>query len=255
MQSRPASLTEFEFKLFERQLSLPGFGLEAQLKLRSASVFVSRVGGLGGTVAMLLARAGIGRLVLAHGGHIEHENLNRMPLAFRADLGAERMATFLRTLRDINPLTDTIGCNDHVSAENIRGLVETADILVDASPDFQERYCINAEAVRVGKPLVMAAMNGFECYASTFAPSETPCLCCIYPEPPEGWDVLGFPVLATSSSFIASLAAMEVVKLICGIGTPLKSRLFYGDIENNHFSTFRISKSDTCRVCACEGAS
>jgi molybdopterin/thiamine biosynthesis adenylyltransferase len=250
MNKNEQGLTDFELKVFERQLSLPGFGVDAQVKLKHAAVFISRVGGLGGTVAMLLARAGIGRLVLAHGGHVEHENLNRMHLAFRDDLGKERMDTFKRTLHAINPLTDTVCVNEHVTTANIAHLVEQADILVDASPDFAERYCINAESVRTGKPMVMAAMNGLECYASSFIPGETPCLSCLYPQEPEGWEVLGFPVLATSSTFVASLAAMEVIKIICGIGQPLKGKLFYGDIENNNFSTFRVTKNDECDVCS-----
>jgi molybdopterin/thiamine biosynthesis adenylyltransferase len=247
---RLPQLSEFEEKLFERQMSLPSFGIEAQQRLKAASVFISRVGGLGGTVAMLLARAGVGKLVLAHGGLIEHENLNRMHLAFREHLGVPRMQAFTDTLRRINPDMKLVAVGEHVHRNNIGHLVAEADILVDASPDFEERYCINAEAVRVGKTLVMAAMSGLECYATTIVPKNTPCLSCLYPIQPDGWDVLGFPVIGASSTFIAGLAAMEVVKSITMCGVPLEGFLFYGDLGNNTFSKFNVKRRADCRVCA-----
>ncbi|MES2936794.1 MAG: HesA/MoeB/ThiF family protein [Pseudomonadota bacterium] len=247
---QPPQLSPHEEQVFERQLTLPGFGLEGQRKLKAATVLISRVGGLGGTVAMLLARAGIGRLVLAHGGVVEHENLNRMPLAFAQHLGQPRMAAFVETLGKINPDVALVPCFDNVSDDNVAGLMAQADIVVDASPDFAERYCINAEAVRTRKPVVMAAMNGLECYATTIRPGETPCLACIYPSAPEGWEVTGFPVIAPSSSTIASIAAMEVIKALTGYGRPLENKLLYCDLENNTFSTFNIRRQPDCGVCS-----
>jgi molybdopterin/thiamine biosynthesis adenylyltransferase len=243
-------LTHYEERVYQRQLSLDGFGLQGQRKLKAASVMVSRVGGLGGTVAMLLARAGIGKLVLAHDGVIEHENLNRMHLAFSRHLAQPRIEAFRETLLSINPDLQLVLRDENVNEGNVRALMDQADLVVDASPDFGERYCMNKEAVRQRKPMVMAAMYALECYATTIHPMQTPCLACIYPEPPEGWDVLGFPVIAPSSSAIASIAAMEVIKTIAGFGKTLRNQLLYCDLENNQFSRLNIHRRPHCPVCA-----
>lgn len=242
-------LSEFELKLFARQLQLPDFGLESQQKLKAATVMISRVGGLGGTVAMLLARAGIGGLVLAHNGVIEHENLNRMHLAFREHLGKPRIEVFRETLLKINPELKLVCEPDNVTEENASRLVAQADIVVDGSPSFEERYLMNREAVRQNKPLVMAAMSGLEGYATTILPGTTPCLSCIYPEPPEYWTVLGFPVIATSSVLVATIAAMEAIKLITGYGETLAGQLLYCDLSSNIFQRMQIEPRPDCAVC------
>jgi molybdopterin/thiamine biosynthesis adenylyltransferase len=242
-------LTEFELKLYERQIQLPGFGTTAQRQLRNASAMISRVGGLGGTVAMLLARAGIGKLVLAHDGVVEHENLNRMHLAFREDIGKSRIKTFRDTLRRINPGIEIVAEGDNVSSANVRALVAQSDLVIDGAPLFTERYAMNVEAVRRRKPLVMAAMFGLESYITTIVPGRTPCLSCLYPDPPEYWDLRMFPVIAPSSSQVASIAAMEAVKLITGYGEPLLNQLLYSDLSNNTFRRFNIERHADCPVC------
>ena len=141
-------LSEFEEHVYARQLQLPDFGMTAQRKLKASTVMISRVGGLGGTVAMLLARAGVGGFVLAHDGVIEHENLNRMHLAFREHLGKPRIDVFRETLLRINPDLRLVTENNNVMEGNVCSLVEQADIIADGAPAFEERYLMNREAVR-----------------------------------------------------------------------------------------------------------
>jgi molybdopterin/thiamine biosynthesis adenylyltransferase len=244
-----STLTAFELSVYERQIQLPDFGAAAQLQLKSASVMISRVGGLGGTVAMLLARAGVGKLVLAHDGVVEHENLNRMQLAFREHLGEPRIDVFRDTLTRINPELEIVTEDDNVNSDNASALAEQADVIVDGAPLFEERYAMNAAAVRGKKPLVMAAMFGLESYVTTIVPGRTPCLSCIYPSPPEYWNVRVFPVIAPSSSMVASIAAMEAIKLITGYGEPLFGQLLYGDLSTNTFKRLSIERRPDCPVC------
>lgn len=245
-------LSTFEQHLFARQMMLPSFGELGQKKLRGASVMISRVGGLGGTAAMLLARAGVGKLVLAHGGTFEHADLNRMHLAFREHLGLARMPAFIETLQHINPDVELVSHSDNVNAENVEELMAQADVVLDAAPDFVERYVMNTEAVRTSKPLVMAAMSGLEGYVTTIRPGQTPCLSCLFPVPPHYWDVLGFPVIAPTPACLASMAAMEVIKLITGCGETLDGQLLYCDMSNNNFSKLRVARRSDCTVCSKE---
>jgi len=247
-------LSEHEKKVFERQIQLPELGEEGQRRLKAASVLVSRVGGLGGTVAMLLARAGVGKLVLAHDGEIEHENLNRMHLAFHQDLGRRRVDVFDETLRRINPDIEVVTEPDNVHEGNVEGLMRQADLTVDGAPLFEERYAMNAEAVRQGKPLVMAAMFALEGYVSSLRPPHTPCLTCLYPEQPDYWNVKVFPVICPSSVLVATVAAMEAIKYITGLGDRLEGEMLYFDLAGNVFRKFRVERRADCPVCAAPAA-
>src|SRR6516165_8395694 len=96
-------LSNAERALYEWQLSVPGFGEVGQARLKGASVLVSRVGGVGGTVAHQLAAAGVGRLVLAHGGNLRPSDLNRQLLMAHGALGQSRAEVAARRLREFNP--------------------------------------------------------------------------------------------------------------------------------------------------------
>jgi len=242
-------LDEFDYQRYERQLPIPGFGEAGQRQLKGASVLISRVGGLGGTVASLLARAGVGQLVLAHDGVVEAENLHRMPLAFYADLDQPRIEVFCQTLKRINPQLKLIATPENMHSDNAAGLVAQADVIVDGAPLFAERYVMNRESVHQRKPLVMAAQYGLEGYVTTFLPGVTACLACVYPAPPEHWNLRCFPVIAPSSTLVATLAAMEVIKLLTGCGATLAHQLLYCDLTNTIFQRLQISRRPDCAVC------
>jgi molybdopterin-synthase adenylyltransferase len=242
-------LTELEHEIYERQIQMAGFGAEAQGKLKRASVLVSRAGGLGGTAAMVLARAGIGRLILAHDGVVEPENLNRMHLAFRKDLGRPRVEAFRETLGMINPDLEVVVTGENVSDANAPALFDQADVVIDAAPLFEERQAMNREAVRRGKPLIMAAMFALEGYLTVIEPGRTPCLTCLYPETPPQWTIKTFPVIACSSVVVATIAAMEAIKLITGYGEVLRNRLLHFDLTDNSFRRLRVGRRADCAVC------
>lgn len=230
---------------------MEGFGLESQERLRRASVLVSRVGGVGGTIAALLAQAGIGRLVLAHGGRIEPEHLNRMQLANAEDVGQECSTVFAKKITAMNPDVDVVPVASNVTPENIASLVEQVDVIADGAPLFEERYLMNQEAVAQRKPLVMAAMFGTDVYVTTVLPGRTPCLSCLFPEKPPGWDHVNvFPAIGPSPRFVGSLAAMEVIKLITGYGEPLTGTLSFHDLKHNLSRSFAIQRRVDCSVCA-----
>ena len=242
-------LTAFEHQVFERQIQHSEFGVERQKRLKGSSVMVSRVGGLGGTVTMLLARAGVGKLILAHDGVIEPENLNRMHLAFRQDLGRPRVDAFRDTIARINPDIEVVTEANNISAANVERLVSQADLVVDGAPLFEERYLMNQEAVRQGKPLVMAAMFSLEGYVTTILPGDTACLACLYPKQPDYWNAKVFPVITPSSVLVATIAAMEAIKVLTGYGEPLKNELLYYDLTDNIFRRFRVARKLDCPVC------
>ncbi|GHO94655.1 adenylyltransferase [Reticulibacter mediterranei] len=249
MSSIP-ELSAFEFERYSRQMRLPGFGLKAQQQLKAATVLISRVGGVGGTVAMRLAHAGVGHLILAHGGQVRPEYLNRWPLVRATDIGRPCIDAVLETLTAMNASVKLTGECTNVTEENVSRLVEQADLIVDAAPLFEERYLLNQQAVRQKKPLVMGAMYGTEAYISTYIPGETPCLACMYPSKPPYWNSIeAFPVIGPCSDMAGAVAAMEAIKVLTGFGMPLKGRLWFFDLQSNCMSHLHVHRRLDCPVC------
>jgi len=242
------SLTAEERAIYEWQMWVPGMGEEGQLKLKNARVLVSRVGGLGGLVALELAAAGIGKLILAHGGVLQPSDLNRQLLQTHDHIGKPRIDSIVRRLKDLNPRCEIIGVPENASEANADALVSQADIVVDAAPMFQERLALNAAAFRAGKPLVECAMHTLEASVTTFVPGKTGCLACYIPEVPPTWK-RQFPVFGAVSGTAACIGAMEVIKLLTGIGTTLQGQLLSMNLDTMQFRKVRLPKREDCAVC------
>lgn len=231
------------------QLSVRDYGDEGQRRLKDATVLVSRIGGVGGTAAMQLAAAGIGRLILAHAGNLRVDDLNRQMLMTTDWIGKPRVESALQRLRDLNPHVEIETLAENISDSNAAGLVSRCDVVVSAAPLFTERLLMNREAVRQQKPLVDSAMYELEGRLTTIIAGRTPCLSCLYPESPPNWK-REFPVISAVSSAVGSLAAMEVIKLIAGFGEPLTGRFLTFDLRDMSFRTIPIVRQRDCPVCA-----
>lgn len=233
---------------YEWQMWVRDFGEAGQRRLKAASVLISRVGGVGGTVAMHLATAGVGRLVLAHAGDLRLNDLNRQLLMSTADVGTPRIDSARRRLAELNPGVVVETVNENLDASNATRFVSQADLVVSAAPLFAERLAMNREAVRQGKPLVDCAMYDLEGRLLTVLPGRTPCLDCLYPESPPLWK-REFPVFGAVASTVASIAAMEVIKLLAGFGQPLENRLLSYDLREMSFQTIAIARRADCATC------
>jgi molybdopterin/thiamine biosynthesis adenylyltransferase len=252
MHHRPSSpeLTPEERAIYEWQMWVPGFGEDGQRKLKAASVLISRVGGLGGVVAYQLAAAGIGRLVLAMGGKVKPSDLNRHLQQSHERIGEPRLPAVVRRLRELNPRLEVVAIEENASESNAASLVAQADIVVDAAPLFEERYALNQAAVSAGKPMVECAMYALEAHLTTILPGRTPCLRCLTPEPPHDWK-RQFPVIGAVSGAVACLGAMEVIKIVTGLGEPLAGTLLTMDLGTMRFRRLKIARREDCTVCAC----
>jgi molybdopterin/thiamine biosynthesis adenylyltransferase len=241
-------LTADERQRYEWQMWVRGFGEEGQRHLKNSRVLISRIGGVGGTAAMLLAAAGVGRLVLAHAGDVRPDDLNRQLLMTTDWIGKPRVESARRRLRELNPHVEVEIIAENVSESNAANLVSRCDVLVGAAPLFAERLLMNREAIRQQKPLVDSAMYELEGRLTTIIPGRTPCLACLVPEPPPNWR-REFPVFGAVASAVGSLAAMEVVKLISGVGEPLTGRLLTFDLRDMSFQTISIARRPDCPIC------
>lgn len=248
MRDPSIPLTEEELATYEWQLDVPGFGEAGQQKLKDATVLVSRVGGLGSLVAYELAAAGIGRLILAHGGNIKHSDLNRQLLMTHAALGTARVESAERRLLDLNPRLEIVKVPENISEENADRLVSDADLVVDCAPLFEERLAMNAAAVRHRKPLVECAMYELQAQITTVLPGKTPCVACLHPAPPPAWK-RRFPVFGAVSGTVGCLGVMEAIKVLSGLGEPLAGRVLSMDMRDMRTMTLDIKRRSDCEVC------
>jgi molybdopterin-synthase adenylyltransferase len=243
------SLSSLEHEIYSWQYDVPGFGAVGQQKLKDATVLISRCGGLGGVVAYELAAAGVGKMILAHAGDIKASDLNRQLLMTRKGIGTSRMDSIESRLLDLNPDLEIKAVHENISMENAPSLMEEADMIVDAAPLFEERYAMNDTAVCLGKPMVECAVFSLEAHLTVLVPGKTPCLRCLYPEPPPTW-TRRFPVFGAVSGSLGSLAAMEVIKWLGGFGKPLCGTLLAYDLQDVSFRRYRIQRNASCECCS-----
>jgi molybdopterin/thiamine biosynthesis adenylyltransferase len=195
-----------------------------------------------------LAAAGVGRIILAHAGNLKPADLNRQILMTYDWLGRPRVECAAQRLRALNPRLEVIAVAENISEANVVRLVGQADVVADCAPLFDERFLMNREAVRQRKPMVECAMYELEAQITTIVPGQTPCLACVYPEPPADWR-REFPVFGAVSGMVGCLGAMEVIKLLSGLGEPLLGRLLTCDLRTMSFRTVNTARRDNCRVC------
>ncbi len=241
-------LTAEERERYQWQLWTPGFAEADQCKLKAACVLISRCGGIGGTVALQLAAAGVGHLVLAHGGELRLNDLNRQLLMTTDHVGKPRIDSVVRRLKELNPGTHLMGVAQNIDETNVAELVRQAHVVVSAAPLFEERLLLNREAVGQGKPVVHCSMYDLQASVMITLPGQTACLACLAPEPPAWWK-REFPVFGAVSGTAASIAAMETIKLITGLGESLAGHLCAIDFRTMHVRKLALARNPLCPVC------
>ncbi len=241
-------LSDRDRDIYAWQLNVPGLGEEGQVKLRQTTALVSRVGGLGGPLALSLAAAGIGKLILVHGGNLRPDDLNRQILMRHDHLGKPRVAAAAETLRAFNPHVEVETVAANFDDNNASDLVARADIVFDAAPLFEERFLMNRECVSQGKPLVDCAMFNMEGQVIPIIPGQTVCLACLYPEIPPFWK-RRFPVMGSVSALIANIGAIEGIKIITGLPGVSRNRLIHFDCQAMKLRKVVVSRNPDCKVC------
>lgn len=228
---------------------LRGFTVRHQERLKDSTALIAGVGGLGGTAALYLVVAGIGKVVLAHYGQLTQSNMNRQILMRHDSIGKSRVEQAMRTIQDMNPDVEVEIYDERSESGNIDRLLGGVNIAISARPNFQERRVLNAGCVERGVVMVEAAMNGMEGYLFNIVPKVTPCLHCLYPEDDPEWEELGFPVLGAVSGALGCLMAIEAIKLLTGYGKPMISQMLIFNTLDMDFRKVKIHSDKGCPVC------
>ena len=215
--------------------------LEHQSALCGSCVAVIGLGGLGGLAALTLARLGIGRLLLVDADRFDETNLNRQALCDTATLGRLKSECAAEAVAAVNPAVEVVARTARLSPGNARELLDGAAVALDALDNVADRFALEQGALELGVPLVHAAVAGFEGRLMTIFPGD-PGLRLLYPagaaapDPGRSEAVLGVP--ATTPAVLATLQAQEAVKLLTGVGTPVRSAMLHVDLANGTLERF-----------------
>lgn len=250
MDLKVGRLSSRELDRYSRQIMIEGIGEEGQMRLRSSTVGVMGVGGLGSPATIYLVAAGVGRVILADYQVPEVSNLNRQIVHWEEDVAERRSKAESAAwkARALNSDVEIEAKKVRVTAENVGEVFAGADIILDCLDDFSPRYLLNEYCVREGIPFIHAAVEGFNGQVTTIVPGVTPCLKCVFPvSPPKKPH---FPIVGVAAGLFGVLEAAEAIKLTAGVGEPLLSRLLVGDLLHNHFETIELCREDSCEICS-----
>jgi sulfur-carrier protein adenylyltransferase/sulfurtransferase len=257
----PPQLTEAQRDRYSRHILLPEVGEVGQTKLLQSKVLLLGAGGLGSPAALYLAAAGVGTLGIADADTVDASNLQRQILHATSRVGAPKVESAAKTLRDLNPDVKVVGHQERVTSENVERLFRDYDVIVDGTDNFPTRYLVNDASVFLGKPVVHGSIFRFDGQCTTFVPASAaaklgvdagPCYRCLYPEPPPPHlapSCQEAGVLGILCGIIGTLQATEAIKLLLGKGELLVGRLLTYDSLKMKFRELRLRRDAACPVC------
>ena len=252
----PADVDRDFSERYSRHLRLPDIGLHGQQVLEASRVLLVGAGGLGSPAAYYLAAAGIGHVRIADDDVVDRSNLQRQILHTDARIGMAKVESAAITLNALNPRTRIDAVAERVTSANVERLLDGVDVVIDGADNFPARYLLNDACVKLGKPLVYGAVHRFEGQVSVFDAGRhrgvAPCYRCLFPQPPPpdaAPNCAEAGVLGVLPGVIGLLQATEAIKLLLGIGEPLRGRLLQFDALAMRFRETRLGVDPHCPVC------
>ena len=244
----------FSSERYSRQVLFGGIGEAGQQKLLAAHVAIVGCGATGAAATSLLARAGTGKLTLIDRDFVEDSNLQRQVLFDEADAREclPKAEAAKRKIALFNGEVDVEARVADLTPENIHELLAGAELILDATDNFETRYLVNDYAVEQGKPWIYSAAVGAYAATMNILPGETACLACIFPEPPSGTvetcDTAG--ILNSAVNLAASLAVTEALKLMVGAREQVRRTLISCDLWANEWSAVSAGQPRAgCEIC------
>jgi len=251
MDYRDVKFSRDELSRYNRHIIIPEFGLEAQQKLKAAKVLVIGSGGLGSPVLLYLAAAGIGTIGIVDFDVVDDSNLQRQVLFGVGEVGQPKVEAAKRRLESLNPYITLNVYNTQLTSKNALELVKDYDVVADGTDNFPTRYLVNDACVLLGKVNVYASIFQFEGQVSVFNYRNDkgevgPNYRDLYATPPPAGLVPSCAeggVLGVLPGILGSLQALEVIKVVTGVGDVLSGRFFSFDALSFESRTFNIRRN------------
>lgn len=252
----PASeLTIDEVRRYSRHLIIPDVGMSGQKRLKNAKVLVIGAGGLGSPALLYLAAAGVGTLGVAEFDEVDESNLQRQIIHTQSDIGKSKAISAKESIAEANPYVEVVLHEERLDNDNVMGVFEGYDLIVDGTDNFATRYLVNDAAYFLGIPYVWGSIYRFDGQASVFAPTmsdDAPCYRCLYPEPPPPGMVPSCAeggVLGVLCAAIGSIQVNEAIKVLTGIGEPAIGKLVIYDALELEWRKLNVRKDPDCALC------
>ncbi|MGF1598277.1 MAG: molybdopterin-synthase adenylyltransferase MoeB [Acidimicrobiales bacterium] len=240
----PESLTADQRNRYSRHLLLPEVGEEGQQKLLGAKVLLLGAGGLGSPAALYLAAAGVGTIGIIDMDVVDESNLQRQILHNLDRIGERKVDSAKKTLVAMNPDLAVVTYDTRLGADNIMGILEGYDVVVDGADNFPSRYLLNDASVKLGIPVVHGSIFRFEGQVTVFDPHDGPTYRDLLPEPPPAElapSCAEAGVLGVLPGIVGSIQALEAIKLILGLGDSLRGRLLAFDALEMSFREYKLN--------------
>lgn len=239
---------------YSRQTVLSEIGTSGQEKLSAARVIVIGAGGLGCPALLYLAGAGVGTIGIVDFDRVDESNLQRQVLFTAEDCGLPKAAAAKRRLSALNPGIAIHAYDEKLTDNNAIGLFSGYDIIIDGTDNFAAKFLINDAAVKLGKPVIYGAIQGFEAQVSVFNYEGGPCYRCLYPQPPQAqiMNCAESGIIGAVAGIAGTVQAMEAIKIIVGHDSfrPLSGRLWMMDAKTMETNIVNITKDKNCPVCS-----
>jgi len=253
LSGKISELTDQELLRYSRQIMLPKFDVAGQQALKNSRVLIVGLGGLGSPVALYLAAAGVGLLVLADNDEVDVSNLQRQIVHGEHNIGMSKVESAAETLRQLNPNITIQTQAVRLEGEALLSALKQIDLVVDCTDNFSTRFEINRACVAVKVPLVSGAAIRMEGQVSVFDSRNkgAPCYQCLYSEvSDEQLTCSESGVMAPLVGIIGSMQAMEAIKLLSGLGQTLTGRLLLLDAMSMQWRSLKLKKDPACPCCS-----
>ncbi|MDP3064989.1 MAG: molybdopterin-synthase adenylyltransferase MoeB [Chloroflexota bacterium] len=245
------ALTPDQVKRYSRHIIMPQVGSKGQRKLLAARVLIVGAGGLGSPAALYLGLAGIGTIGIVDFDTVELSNLQRQVLHHTRDVGRPKVLSAKETLESHNPDVKVVLHETRLTSENAMEIIPQYDIVVNGADNFATRYLVNDACYLAGVTLVDGSILIFDGQATVFQPGKG-CYRCLFPTPPPPGMVPNCAeagVVGALPGLVGSIQAVEVIKLVLGVGETLTSRLLLIDALTMEFRTVKLRRNPECPLC------
>lgn len=232
---------------YDRHLVLEGIGVEGQEKLIRSKVLIVGAGGLGSSIALYLAAAGVGTLGIADQDIVSLTNLQRQIIHQTNNVGKLKVDSAEEAIHKLNPDVNVVKYNFSLDKDNISDIVKGYDFIIDGTDNFSSKYLINDTCVKAGKAFCIGGINKYTGLLMTHIPGSA-CYRCLFPEIPSNKAEKG--VLGCIAGICGILMATEAVKYITGVGELLTNTLLTFDALTMQFNRISITKNKDCAICS-----
>lgn len=248
-----SGLTTQEQSRFNRQIIMPEIGLEGQEKLKNSKVLIIGAGGLGSPVALYLAAAGIGTIGIVDNDRVDISNLQRQIIHGESMEGIKKAESAKQSMKRLNGNVNVETYMCRITPENISGIIEKYDFVIDAVDNFETKFLINDACVIAKKPFCHGGVIRFNGQVMTYVPGQGACYRCVFEEIPKRGSspkCYTVGVLGTVVGIIGCIQATEAVKYLTGAGELLTGRMLIVDGLTMNIRTAKFGNGvKSCRVC------